>query len=177
MEGAAAFKGDKLIGWLTPEQTNGLHYINNKIKSGIINVPAPNRKDAYVTIERIRGLNTIKMELDGEEIKITINVKARGALAGQQIDIDLANPDMLEVLETKCEEAIKAKINDTVMVAQKELESDILGFGEAIRRDELSVWKKIEADWEELFPSIPVEINVVFEILRTGLTSKPLEIQ
>ncbi|MBM7615806.1 hypothetical protein JOC73_002380 [Alkaliphilus hydrothermalis] len=117
------------------------------------------------------------MELDGEEIKITINVKARGALAGQQIDIDLANPDMLEVLETKCEEAIKAKINDTVMVAQKELESDILGFGEAIRRDELSVWKKIEADWEELFPSIPVEINVVFEILRTGLTSKPLEIQ
>jgi len=176
VEGAATFKGDRLIGWLTPEQTAGLQYLENEVKSGIINVAVPNEKNKKAAIERVNSFCKINPVLEGDKLKIIVDIKAKGNLGGQQGSINLATPEMLAILEANCESAIKEKVNKTINIAQKELRSDILGFGEVVRRNQLKTWRVVQKDWEDIFPTIPVEVNVEFQILRTGLISEPVKV-
>jgi len=177
IEGAAAFKGDKLIGWLTPTQITGLQYLDNKVESGIINVPVPNEKNKSVSIERVDSLCKMKVITTNDHLKILIEINAEGNIGGQQGYVNLATPEMLEVLASYCEDAIESKLSDLINVAQNEYQSDILGFGEVIRSQQLDMWKQVKDDWEDLFPTIQVETKINFKIVRSGLTSAPIQIK
>ena len=52
--------------------------------------------------------------------------------------------------------------------AQRQYRSDIFGFGEVIHREDAKYWKKIQGEWDEVFPHVPVVVEVDLQIRRTG---------
>jgi spore germination protein KC len=57
----------------------------------------------------------------------------------------------------------------------KELNSDIFGFGDAVHQRYRDEWKELEANWDEIFPDIEVEVTVESKLRRSGrITSPPI---
>lgn len=173
LEGTAVFKEDKLVGWLEKYETIGLLYIKDEMSNRVIGIKNPLEEDQIVIIEQIRSKGKINAKIEDENLKIEVNIKAEGIIGEQHGHNDLLAKEMIEELETRTENAIKENITKVVDIAQDEFESDIFGFGQEVHKKYLEYWREIENDWDEIFPNIPVEINVEFKIRRSGLTGPP----
>jgi spore germination protein KC len=53
---------------------------------------------------------------------------------------------------------------------QKELRTDIYGFGSEFHRRFPRWWREAEERWDDLFPELPVEIKVEVALVSSGLT-------
>lgn len=68
-------------------------------------------------------------------------------------------------------------INQTIESVQKQYESDIFGFGEAIHRSNPKEWKKIKRQWrDEGFSELSANVKVDVKLQHTGtVTNSYLE--
>lgn len=173
VEGAAAFKKDKLVGWLDPTETRGLLFVENKVRSGIINIPNPLDRNKKVAVRMMRSSGKKDVRVRDGKLVFIIDIKEEGDLADQQGSGDLTTPEMVGKLQEETEKAIEKEIRDAAQVAQKKYKCDIFGFGEVVHRKYLDYWKQVKDNWEEEFSRIPVEIKVVSRIRRSGLVKNP----
>ncbi|HBR08639.1 MAG TPA: Ger(x)C family spore germination protein [Clostridiales bacterium] len=171
VSGTAVFKKDKLVGKLNKPETRGLLWVDDKVKSGIVVVDCPGG-DGKVDLEIMKASSTVTPEIENGNITIKIKIKEKSNLGSQSCTEDLATSKMLEALEEKLASAIRDEITASVEKAQA-LNADIFGFGEAVHRKYRNQWKDLESKWDEIFPSIQVEIKVDAEIYGTGKISKP----
>ena len=58
---------------------------------------------------------------------------------------------------------------------QKELESDVLGLGNLVKKKMPSHWRKLQRDWEREFSKVPVTVKVAVLMTETGTLAKPLK--
>lgn len=61
--------------------------------------------------------------------------------------------------------------------AQKDLETDIFGFGEVIHRKYPELWEKIKENWNNEFADLPVNITVKVKTNHLGQITKPFFIK
>ncbi|MFZ5643675.1 MAG: Ger(x)C family spore germination protein [Bacillota bacterium] len=175
VSGTAVFHHYKLTGWLDEKETRGLLWVTGKIKSGIIVVPSPAGEDKLVALEIIRAKADIKPEITDGNLTITVEVEEEGNLGEVQPDsVDITKPGVLEDLEERKKTAIKDEIMSAVIKA-RELNADIFGFGEAVRRKYPREWKGLEDKWDEIFPTLEVNVAVDAKIRRTGKIANPAE--
>lgn len=175
VSGTAVFRHYKLTGWLDEKETRGLLWATGKIKSGIIVVPAPESGDKLVALEILRAKGEVKPEITDGNLTITVEVKEEGNLGEEQPDsVDITKPGVLEELEERKKAAIEDEIMAAVFKAQ-ELNADVFGFGEAVRRKYPKQWKQLEDKWDEIFPTLEVNMLVDAKIRRTGKITKPAE--
>ena len=80
---------------------------------------------------------------------------------------------VIEMLEEELGKTVERSIRLTLDKLQHELNVDAPGFGAAVSRRLPGVWKQVQTLWSEIFPTLPVEINVRASILRSGLTNAP----
>ncbi len=170
---SGAFKNGKLVGWLNTEETIGLSYVENKAKNVIIQIPNPSSPDKYIAIEQLSSTARNDIKYENNAFKGTIHVNAIGAVGEIQGNAEFSKPDFIEKLNIATEAKIKEQIQSTIEIAQENFQSDILGFGELAKRKHNKAWKESQADWDEIFGEMPIEVNVRFEIRRTGNISTP----
>lgn len=174
IRGSGVFREDKLIGWLESEETLGLLYIKDLIKSGILSVPNPSAKDKIVTVEAVRSYTKKDVRLVDNSPEFFIKINALGSIAGQEGLAATTSPDFFQELEKECEKKIESIVLNTVEISQKKYNSDIMGLGELLHIEHPKYWKEVQEDWPELFSRVPVHIEVVFTIQRTGRISTPI---
>lgn len=169
--GVAAFKDDKLVGFLNKKETQGLNWIIGEVKSRVVTMPSLIEKDKLISIEVIRAKSHIEPKIKGENISFTINVKQEGSLVEQQSMGDITEPkeiiDYLKKVEEKNEELIKKEIEMAVNKTQKKLRSDIFGFGDALNKKYPKKWDEVKDRWDDLFPEVDYEVKVNVKIIRT----------
>lgn len=173
LEGTAVFKGDKLVGWLEKYETIGLLYIKNEVHSIVIGIKDPLNEKNRVVIDQLRSNGKIDIKIENGKPEVHIIIKGEGTIGEQHGNNNLLTEKLLKELEKEVENTIKQDITKTVDIAQKNFESDILGFGEKLHKKHLEYWREIESDWPEMFPETPVKISVEFKIKRSGLTGPP----
>jgi len=164
--GAVAFKGDKIIGELTPDEIRGYLWITNKVQSGIILIDCPAGEGA-ASLEIIRSSASITPEIKDGILQFTVKVREEGLLGSQNCPLDLTEPETWSALEKKQRDAIYKEISLALKKAQ-ELNTDIFGFGNKVYRRYPSVWKNIEQDWDSIFPGLEVTIEIQSRLRRSG---------
>lgn len=169
----AAFKNDKLIGWLTSEESLGTNFILDKIKSTIIPIPCKKEKgkQMYISAEIMKSKTKKKAEIFGDEPTIYVDISTEANIGEVQCTTDLTKPENITKIERKLEKEIKKKVEKTIKNVQTKYKSDIFGFGIVIHRKNPKLWKELEKDWDQHFSTLPVEVNVKVNILRTGTTN------
>ena len=76
-------------------------------------------------------------------------------------------------MEEKLSESIRSDIEAALKKGQKDLESDIFGFGFALFRKDWKLWRtEYEKNWDKIFPDVPVTINVQAKITNTGTNNR-----
>jgi spore germination protein KC len=165
--GMAAFKENKMVGWLNEYEAKGVNYLRPRhIKTTLINIPCT--KGTKIGIELIRSQTKLKGGFVKGKPVIDVNIRAEANVGEVQCRLDITKPETIQLLEKKTEKNINQKIEGAIKKA-KQLKADIAGFGDVLHRADPKEWKKIEKTWREKgLQDLVVRTHVDVKIRRVG---------
>lgn len=169
--GTAVFKKDKLTGFLDRAETRGLQWVIGEVKSGIIVVECPNGK-GKASLEIIRASSKITPEIKDNTLHIKVEINEEGNLGEEMCLADLSKPEVWMSIERRKAVVIRKEVMAALKKAQ-EWNTDIFGFGDAVHRKYPKLWKYIESQWDDFFPSLEVTVIVKAKLRRSGMITKP----
>ena len=169
--GAAVFKGAKLVGWLNKPETRGYNWVMGKANSGIIVIERPEGGKKLAGLELLRASSKVKPELVDGKFKIVIEVKADANIGDIQDILGKTNTlSAVASMERRMATVISNEIEAVFRKTQRELASDIFGFGRAIRRKYPKEWASLRDNWNDQgFQELQIETKVSARIRHTGL--------
>lgn len=170
-EGCAVFKESKMVGELSNDETNGMLFVNGKVKTAIISVEALG-STAAMEIRKAKSKLKPEISKDGS-IKITVEISEIVGLGDQTGAVNLSDAENSKSLH----EATKRETERIVWEAinkSKKLNADVFGFGDAIGRKYPKEWKELEKKWGEKYKDVKVEVNVKVKGDGSGRLNAPL---
>lgn len=174
MAGTGIFQKDKLIGYLDINETRGMQWIKGKVKDGTITVPS--LEGSKTTFFLLNATSKIKPIVENDSITIQITIKSESNILEMPGKLDpMKNPKTMDDLAKLQSEAIEKEVKLALNAAQKKFDADIFDFGGLIHRDYPKAWKRIENNWEHIFPNIKVEVTVISTLKGPGIISKPVK--
>lgn len=174
MVGLAAFQGDKMVGKLNAVESRGVLWLRGESKRGNLIVTVPGQ--GYVVQGQIYGRRTLKITQEAGELKAKITIYQDGDLIEHNLDQFELNSAAIKELDTLLTARIQADVEATLWKIQKELRTDIIGIGERAYRLYPQLFQSL--NWQEYYPTMPIEVEVHASFRRTGemlqspLTSK-----
>jgi len=161
----AVFKKDKLVGWLTERESKGYNDIVNKVKNSVTAISCP--KEGKATIEIIQLDSKMKGKINKGKPEVDINIKVKGNVGEVDCQINLNDQETIVKLEKSTEKKMKENVNLAIKNVQKQYNSDIFGFGEAIHRSNPKEWKKLKKQWDVEFPEMTANVKVDVKLEHT----------
>ncbi|MEJ8553651.1 Ger(x)C family spore germination protein [Tepidibacter sp. Z1-5] len=174
--GMGVFKKDKLVGSINGIETMSMMLIKDELKSGLVIVKNVDNANTDCTLEIFKTKTKVKPIMKDGNIIMNIDSKLDVGISEIIGSEDLISEPGRNKLKVEAEETVKKEMLKTIKRAQKDYNSDIFGFGNAIYRKMPNEWKKIKDDWDEIFEHLKVDINVEVNIKGSALTSKPIKV-
>ncbi len=165
--GAGVFRGERLVGWLTPEEGRGLLFARSRAASGPIAARCPQGEGQ--TVFRLRGSKT-KLILTGEEaddLAVTLLITAYADLNDVQCDTGPASVDQLTQFEEALAGEIEREVRNALQISRR-TGADIFNLGQALFQRNPPAYKALARRWPEVLARIPVEIQVQTRVPRVG---------
>lgn len=177
IDGMAAFNDAKLIGWLDVKECTGLGYITNKNIATYENVKTSFSNEISKTLifSVSKTKSKIKAQLENNKPAITVNTYVEAGLRkyDDNKSFDTLTPEAVAIMEKELAKNVSFKMNAAITKAQKNLKSDIFGFGFAFYRSNPKLYhSQYENKWQNVFPNIKVHVNVSAKIINTGSSVK-----
>jgi spore germination protein KC len=106
------------------------------------------------------------------KIVMHIKIKQESSLAEQSSALNLTTMSVFEKIEKAQSEVIRKEIM-TAFEKSKELNADIFGFGRMLHKKYKNEWEKLKDRWDEVYPTIELDIEIEAKIQKTDLLVKP----
>ncbi|MDF2958368.1 MAG: germination protein Ger(x)C family [Paenibacillus sp.] len=168
----AIFKKDKMVGRINDKLTRGVLWLRNEIKQANVSIK-PQEGEGYVSTMLLRGNSKLVPKIEGGKWKMTVKAEAEEDVIVNGSNLDLMNPKIIQMLQKDMETDLRQRLVRTIEKIQKEMKVDILGFSEEFHRKYPKEWRKVKADWNEVFPSVQVTYEIKANIRRPGLATTP----
>ncbi|SFE59579.1 spore germination protein KC [Paenibacillus catalpae] len=165
--GLGVFKKDRLIGWLSEEESKGYNYFKNHIRetAGYLNMPGGER----IGLHLIRSKTVIKGLVVKGSPKIRVNVTASLRLTEVKgTTMKISSPQDLRDLEQRSSERIIELMELAVDSARRRFRIDIFGFGQLIHESDPNAWRRLEKNWDDTFMTLEIDYNVNTRIGKMG---------
>ena len=166
--GLGVFKKDKLIGDLNEDETKAANWIFGTKNTSSATIPySENGEDSKLTISSITTKAKTIPSVQQNTPSITVELETEYNLSQNSIS---SNLDTIEAdkINKQVELYIKQNVEATINKIQKELHSDIFGFGERIYRKYPKYWLENKDKWNDIFPNIAVNVQVKANLKNTG---------
>ena len=170
--GAAVFKKDRMVGQLSQKETRGLLWIQNEVK-GYTVTARPRGEKGEVALTPKSANVSLHPHIHNQQWKMFVKIKTDGMLVQNGTNLDLNNPKALKILEQAYEKDIKQRVEAVVGEMQHGLKADVANFAQEFHRKYPRQWKQVENRWEEVFPSIKVQVKVDAHVRRQGNINEP----
>ncbi|MGG3157719.1 Ger(x)C family spore germination protein [Priestia megaterium] len=169
--GIAVLKQGKLVDWLYGKSARGTVWILDKIQGTDININWGGRKQA-IAYQTVRQKTSVSAHVKNGQPHISVHTRVEGDLDEMEAPVDITNPKVITKIEQSMRKEIKKELNKAIKRAQKN-KTDIFGFGEVVHRSRPNQFKKLKAEWNDVyFPKLKVDITVEAYIRRAGLRNK-----
>lgn len=164
--GLAAFRKDRLIGWLSEEESIAYNYILNNIKSTVHHVACP--QGGNIALDVIRSDAELKGYMKNRRPHIDVELRLEENVGEVECRIDLTREESIKELERRTQQSLRRMLDHAVKQAQSKHKADIFGFGDAIHRSDPKAWKTFKSDWERHFEDAVVNVRVKVKIKQIG---------
>jgi len=173
--GSAIFHKDKLIGWLTDEETRGVAWLLKATQNTLVTVSNDPNSPKGISVETRNLSVNITTEIKDNIPAFTVNITAEGSIVEQDSYTTLSIDEFKKQVEVSAAKEITSEIQVSLNKLQKEFKSDVLGWAQTFHIQHKSEWDKSFKDsWESVFPKIPVTINTKINITDNTLNQLPL---
>lgn len=173
IQGGAVFKHGILAGYLDTNQTKGYLFAQNQLQSTILAIANPKETGKLVSLEVIRSTGKLTAAMKNGKPKLGIEIDAFGNVGEEQGGADLSDEKDVNALQSEAEALISGNISDMLRQSQQVFDCDILGFNELLYKYHCSDFEKIQSNWNEVYRSADIGIQVRFQIKRPGIIKKP----
>lgn len=171
----AVFREGKLVDYLRPKESRGLSWLQNKVKSTVIKLGCPNSKgNLIVEIQGATVNHKVRRDASGKPV-VQVNVRLTGSI--QEImctNVNVTEEKVLNEIGTMASEAVKDEMEATIRKLQKKLKVDAIGWGKEIYLQQPHIWKRVEGDWESVFPNVKSEVICSAEIEGSGVRGESI---
>ena len=159
----AVFKNNKLLGYLSEDESISYNIIKNKAKSILITYECENNK--YMTIEA----TDIKSKIDTKNKEINITSKMTGNISENMCSIKLDDEKNIMKLEKDIKKYIEEKIATNIDNIKKTYNSDIFGFLDIIYKTDYKTYTKVQKNWsKDEFINTLKNIKASIDIIGKG---------
>jgi spore germination protein KC len=169
----AAFKGDRLVGWLDETESRGYNLIKENITNSVVTIPCEG--EGNITMEITRLKTRVKGVLVNGRPEIQIESMVEANMVDAECLTVLSGEGTRQKLKERLEEEIKGFMEAAVQRARQDLKTDIFGFGRTIYRAYPKVWEELGSSWEQEYIKLPVSIRVSAKIIGLGTIGEAFE--
>lgn len=174
--GAAAFKGERMVGVLTGDEMRMVLLLQDQFRQGYFSVPDPIRENLFISLLLRRG-RPLRVTVDltsGATPRINALATLEGELVSIQSNKDYTEPDLQARLEAEVAGNLEKHIRDLVEKTQK-WEADVAGFGEHVVRRFPTVDSWERYDWPGKYKNAEIKVSVRVTLRRFGVQLSPPE--
>lgn len=168
LKGLGAFKYDKLVGWLNEDESKGYNYITGMVRSTIEHL-----EEVNLSCEIKDTKSKITAHLIDNKLVINVDISVLQNVAEVNSKFDVTTEESKKRINELSEKEITNFCNQVIRKAQKELETDIFGFGEVVHKKYPKLWLQIKENWNNEFSHLTVNVNVNVKTKQLGLLTKP----
>ena len=171
MDSFAVFKGFKLIGYLSENEARAINWLSNDIRSGVIIVK--DFEDKPLSLEVTQSKVKIKPKIKDNVPSIEIKLQFASNIAELKSKRNVFTEKELTYLEGQQTKIVKDQILAALDYSKKN-NVDIFKFAKRLYQFKPVKWEKIKDNWEEIYPTLKIDVNVSSKINRTYLIEKPI---
>ncbi len=174
--GLAIFRGDKLVGKLTNEETRMLVILRDEFHGGFIVLADPLDPRRFVNINvRLGSRPKIDVNMVDGHPAIAVDVYLEGDITAIPSGTNYEQDDYRELLEAQLSQVVKADMLK-MLEYTKERGSDVAGFGLRMRTKVNTNKDFQNMDWFNLYQHSKFKVSVTTRLRRSGLMRKTLPI-
>ncbi|MEH6987397.1 Ger(x)C family spore germination protein [Cytobacillus firmus] len=170
LDSLAIFKGDKLEGFLTLEDSRNYLWIQNKIVKTSITVECS--ENQYMGLRVYDTRTKIKGKLENGKARINLKIRAEAYIDGTHCNDQFDKAKTYEENGEIAQKQINDMVKKTIEKVQQEYGTDIFGFGEVVLRQDYQDFKKVLKNWDEKFADADIDVDTTLIIRRTGIRTK-----
>lgn len=170
---AALFnKEAKLVGELNEYEIVGAKILRLALKDGFFSLSNPAKPEKLVVFELLEPTAEINSYVEGDKLWFTLDATYVGNLAeNTETKQDALNPVFLKAVEKGFADQFTRQV-EAAYYKQQKVKADISDLGWLVYRQHPQYWKKIKDRWDdEVFPTVPLEVNIKVIVRRPGMTN------
>lgn len=169
LAGGGIFKDYQFLGYIDKDDNRNITLLNNQAKNEDIDFDF---KGATISLSLDEIKSKKKLVRDGEFLKIRYQVEMDGEIHQYIIDEDrrINTQEDMDEIEKALAKIVKDEFTSTIEKLQKDFNADALGILEYLYKFYPKIYKKVEADWDSIFPYLDIEVVVQVNIRRRGLS-------
>ncbi|NOU91871.1 Ger(x)C family spore germination protein [Paenibacillus sp. LMG 31456] len=171
--GMAAFKADRMVGWLDENDTKVLNYVQNSVYQTTGYIPCP-KGEGNITMQVIRSDTVIKASIHNGHPEFDVHIRIEQDISDAECRIDLSKATIVPELKKLTDNKLVTLIEGSIKKVQKNLGTDIYGFGDALHHQYPKVWHQIK-DWNNVFTTVKVRVHVNSILRRMGTILQPVD--
>ncbi|OUM90328.1 MAG: hypothetical protein BAA01_15890 [Bacillus thermozeamaize] len=170
--GSGVVRDYRFLGWLEPEETIGYYLARGLPNNATFPIDYKGEK---VVFETTQNKSRIRPYFKNGQlrIKLEVNMKTRFANTTAGSNKIHSTPHIIRDLQKAQEQEIRRIIRQT-LEKSKRLKADILDTGEAVYRFAPDYYRKHIAKWDQIYPQLPIDIQVIVHLREKGQSQKPL---
>jgi spore germination protein KC len=177
LTGVAVFKKDKMLGWLSPEESRGVSWILNQTKNTVVTVTDPEHGNKSVSVETGSVKAKIKTQVINGMPGISVNVSGKGDIVEEDGSTNQGMSEVKEHVAELLNKKIEDEIKHSLEIIQKEYMVDCLGFAAIVHAQNDVEWESgLKDKWQVIFPQIPVTVSVDINIKSSTLNQEPMKV-
>jgi spore germination protein KC len=172
LNSVALFNKTALVGYVDDMQAVALTSLLGKKPFGDVEVALPEQKNKLSV--RLTTLTAKKrVTVSGEQPHFIVEINATGRIMDNRSKLDPSDPATMEQLNASFQEQVTKIYQELFHTLQTTYKTDNAGLGQSVYRKYPKLWKKIEKDWETMFPEVDVQFKVAANIYQIGVQGAP----
>ncbi len=167
-DGIAVFRSDRLINFLTPDESKYFLIAMGESHGGVLALAASGTGVPDTSLEIADSGAKTSFTNEGGQIHMKIETQTKVYLNETMADIDVMDEHQIKALEDEARKRLALEITTLIQRVQTEMGVDIFGFGNTIHKRDVKLWEPLKDHWSEVFQTLPVEVSCKVTIVNTA---------
>ncbi|WP_082593196.1 Ger(x)C family spore germination protein [Paenibacillus sp. Soil766] len=173
LSSVALFNKTTLVGYVDDIQAVALTSLLGKKPFGDVDVALPDQESKLsVRVTKLTAKKRVTVSSD-EQPHFIVDITAEGRIMDNRSNLDPSDPAIMEKLNVSFQEELTKSYQKLFHTMQTTYKTDNAGLGQSVYRKYPKLWKKIEKDWETIYPEVDVQFKVAANIYQLGVQGAP----
>ncbi|PKM95123.1 MAG: hypothetical protein CVU84_07315 [Firmicutes bacterium HGW-Firmicutes-1] len=175
LNGGSVFKDNKAVGRLDGKEMQRYRMLLGE-NAGIYVIDyKESGNESKISLEIGDTKSKVRIQKKDGKYVITVQLSIIGVIGEIEDNrVKISTKEKLEEFKKHAEIQLEEELAAFIIKIQKNFGSDIFGFGEKFKNKYPKVFKELEDNWNEVFSSLNIEVEVKVSITGTAQNKQPL---